>query len=60
VPLVDMAWVVLLRWRIGQPFYQGDTNHFSHRLVRQGLSRTKAVMLIWLIAGVTPAISLLF
>lgn len=50
VPLGDMIWVVLLRWRKGQPFYVGDTNHLSHRLVRAGLSKTAAVMLIWLIA----------
>ena len=37
IPLLDMVWVVVLRWRIGQPFYQGDTNHLSHRLVRRGL-----------------------
>ena len=39
IPLLDLVWVVLLRWRIGQPFYQGDTNHLSHRLVRRGLTR---------------------
>jgi UDP-GlcNAc:undecaprenyl-phosphate/decaprenyl-phosphate GlcNAc-1-phosphate transferase len=50
VPLLDMAWGVVLRWRIGQPFYQGDNNHLSHRLVRRGLSRTQAVMVIWSIA----------
>jgi UDP-GlcNAc:undecaprenyl-phosphate GlcNAc-1-phosphate transferase len=50
VPLADMVWVVLLRWRIGQPFYQGDTNHLSHRLVRRGLTCTQAVMVIWLAA----------
>jgi len=48
VPLVDLAWVVILRWRRGQPFYVGDTNHLSHRLVRLGLSQTTAVLLIWL------------
>ncbi len=52
LPLADLVWVVLLRWRLGQPFYQGDTNHLSHRLVRRGLSRTQAVMLIWLVAAV--------
>jgi UDP-GlcNAc:undecaprenyl-phosphate GlcNAc-1-phosphate transferase len=51
VPLVDLVWVVLLRWRAGQPFYQGDTNHLSHRLVRRGLTRTQAVLVIWLVAG---------
>jgi len=47
VPLVDLVWVVLLRWRLRRPFYQGDTNHLSHRLVRRGLSRTLAVLVIW-------------
>jgi len=50
LPLADMVWVVLLRWRIGQPFYQGDTNHLSHRLVRRGLTRTQAVLVIWFVA----------
>jgi UDP-GlcNAc:undecaprenyl-phosphate GlcNAc-1-phosphate transferase len=50
LPLVDLVWVVVLRWRIGQPFYQGDTNHLSHRLVRRGLTRTQAVLVIWLAA----------
>jgi UDP-GlcNAc:undecaprenyl-phosphate GlcNAc-1-phosphate transferase len=50
IPLADMVWVVLLRWCIGQPFYQGDTNHLSHRLVRRGLTRTQAVLVIWLAA----------
>ena len=51
VPLLDLAWVVILRWRMGQPFYVGDTNHLSHRLVRAGLSKTTAVLLIWLAAA---------
>jgi hypothetical protein len=40
-----------VRWRIGQPFYQGDTNHLSHRLVRAGLSRFQAVVLLWFAAA---------
>lgn len=47
VPLTDLVWVVILRWRLGQPFYVGDNNHLSHRLVRRGFSRTEAVLLIW-------------
>ena len=50
VPLLDLAWVVMLRWRSGKPFYVGDTNHLSHRLVRRGFSRVAAVVLIWLLA----------
>jgi len=55
VPLLDMAWVVILRWRIGQPFYQGDTNHLSHRLTRAGLSRTMAVLVVWIAAALIGA-----
>ncbi len=59
VPLLDMAWVVILRWRKGQPFYIGDTNHLSHRLVRRGLTRTQAVLLIWLIAAAVGGLAYL-
>jgi UDP-GlcNAc:undecaprenyl-phosphate GlcNAc-1-phosphate transferase len=50
VPLADLAWVVILRTRARKPFWIGDTNHLSHRLVRAGMSRTRAVLVIWLIA----------
>jgi len=59
VPLADLVWVVLLRSRKGQPFYVGDTNHLSHRLVRIGLSPVRAVLLIWLIAAVVGGIAFL-
>lgn len=57
VPLGDLSWVVLLRWRIGQPFYVGDNNHLSHRLVRSGYSKQKAVLLIWLLSTILGALS---
>ena len=56
VPLLDMVWVVLLRWRIGQPFYQGDNNHLSHRLVRTGLTQPMAVLVIWILAALIGAL----
>lgn len=59
VPLADLAWVVVLRWRAGKPFYIGDTNHLSHRLVRNGLSRSQAVLVIWLLAAAAGAMSFL-
>ena len=60
VPLADLVWVVILRWRMGKPFYVGDNNHLSHRLVRAGLSRTRAVLLIWLIAAAVGALAFLW
>jgi UDP-GlcNAc:undecaprenyl-phosphate GlcNAc-1-phosphate transferase len=59
VPLLDLAWVVTLRTLKRKPFYVGDTNHLSHRLVRAGLTKTKAVLLIWLLAAVLGALALL-
>ncbi len=60
IPLLDLVWVVLLRWRIGQPFYQGDTNHLSHRLVRRGLTRAQAVLVIWAAAEAVAFLACLF
>jgi UDP-GlcNAc:undecaprenyl-phosphate GlcNAc-1-phosphate transferase len=57
VPLADLAWVVMLRTRAGKPFWIGDTNHLSHRLVRAGLSRTRAVLVIWLLAAIIGAVA---
>ncbi len=59
IPLLDLAVVVLLRWRSGRPFYVGDTNHLSHRLVRRGLTQSSAVLLIWLAAAVLGAVAVL-
>ena len=58
VPLIDLVWVVIFRWKSGRPFYVGDTNHLSHRLVRRGWSRSGAVLLIWLLAAVTGGLAL--
>ncbi len=52
VPLFDTASVMWIRWQEGRPFFQGDTNHFSHRLVRLGLSVREACLTIYLLAMV--------
>ena len=57
IPLVDLAQVVILRTLNRRPFWIGDTNHLSHRLVRAGLSRTRAVLVLWLIAAIIGAIA---
>ena len=60
VPLGDLAWVVLLRWCAGRPFYLGDTNHLSHRLARRGLSPAQSVLVIWLLAAALGALAYLW
>jgi UDP-GlcNAc:undecaprenyl-phosphate/decaprenyl-phosphate GlcNAc-1-phosphate transferase len=57
VPLGDLVWVVILRWRAGKPFYIGDTNHLSHRLVRRGQTPARAVLVIWLLSAVAGGLA---
>ena len=59
VPLADLVSVVILRWKIGQPFWVRDTNPLSHRLVRAGCSPTGAVIGIWFMAAVAGALAFL-
>jgi UDP-GlcNAc:undecaprenyl-phosphate/decaprenyl-phosphate GlcNAc-1-phosphate transferase len=57
IPLLDLAQVSLFRTLNKKPFWIGDTNHLSHRLVRAGLNRTQAVLVLWLAAIVIGVIA---
>ncbi len=60
IPLIDLAQVVLLRTLNKKPFWIGDTNHLSHRLVRAGFSKTRAVLMFWLAAAIVGCVAFLF
>ncbi|MCX7933859.1 MAG: undecaprenyl/decaprenyl-phosphate alpha-N-acetylglucosaminyl 1-phosphate transferase [Planctomycetota bacterium] len=55
IPVFDMISVICVRWQQGKPLWQGDTNHFSHRLVRLGMSRREAVLAIYLLGLIMGA-----
>ena len=59
VPLADLAQVVILRTLNRKPFWIGDTNHLSHRLVRAGFSQTRAVLILWLVAAMIGVLATL-
>jgi UDP-GlcNAc:undecaprenyl-phosphate GlcNAc-1-phosphate transferase len=48
VPLYDTATVILIRLRAGRSPFVGDKSHFSHRLVELGMTKTQAVLTIYL------------
>jgi UDP-GlcNAc:undecaprenyl-phosphate/decaprenyl-phosphate GlcNAc-1-phosphate transferase len=50
VPLFDTLAVIVIRLRDHKPIYVGDHNHISHRFVRMGLSRKRAVQAVHLMA----------
>ena len=60
VPLADLASVVILRTSRGIPFWVGDTNHLSHRLVRSGWSKPAAVALLWSAGAMAGVVCHLF
>ncbi|MFW5857177.1 MAG: glycosyltransferase family 4 protein [Planctomycetota bacterium] len=51
IPLFDTASVLVIRWRRGAPLMQGDRNHFSHRLVRLGMTQREAVLTIYILTA---------
>lgn len=59
VPIFDTASVVWIRWRNHRPIFIGDKNHFSHRLVSFGMSQSKAVFFIYLVAGLMGLLAIL-
>jgi len=48
VPLYDATTVVFIRLRQGRSPFVGDKSHFSHRLVELGMTKTQAVLTIYL------------
>ena len=52
VPLFDTLSVIYIRFRSGDHIMKGDKRHFSHRLVRVGMTSRQAVEFIYLVAGV--------
>jgi len=48
VPLYDFISVTILRLRQGKSPFIGDTQHFSHRLKKRGLTDTQTVLTLYL------------
>lgn len=46
VPLFDVATVLWIRTKLGQPWFKADRNHFSHRLLALGLSEWQSLTVI--------------
>jgi UDP-GlcNAc:undecaprenyl-phosphate GlcNAc-1-phosphate transferase len=53
IPLYDFMSVVLIRLSQGKSPLVGDLQHLSHRLVRRGLSKRAAVLVIHGLTGIT-------
>ncbi len=56
IPIYDFLSVILLRLRSGVSPFVGDNRHFSHRLIKRGLTKRQTVLTIYL-ASTGTAIS---
>jgi UDP-GlcNAc:undecaprenyl-phosphate GlcNAc-1-phosphate transferase len=60
VPILDTTLVTIVRLLDGRPVYQGGRDHTSHRLVYQGLSEKRAVVLLAVISAALGMTSLFY
>ena len=51
VPILDTCVAVLSRLRRGISPFQGGRDHLSHRLIRAGLARPVAAIMLWVLSG---------
>jgi UDP-GlcNAc:undecaprenyl-phosphate GlcNAc-1-phosphate transferase len=59
IPIFDTLSVIFIRIKNKKSIFEGDKNHFSHRLVSLGLSQQQAVLLIYLVCISTGISTLL-
>jgi UDP-GlcNAc:undecaprenyl-phosphate GlcNAc-1-phosphate transferase len=50
LPLYDLGFVTIMRMRQGRPLFRKSPDHFVFRLMRQGYSATKAIVVMYLLA----------
>ncbi len=51
IPFLDLVLAIIRRTRRGQAFYQPDKEHLHHRMLEIGHSHRRAVVIMWLWAG---------
>jgi UDP-GlcNAc:undecaprenyl-phosphate GlcNAc-1-phosphate transferase len=59
VPLLDVSVAILRRFLRNQSVFSADRRHIHHRLVEQGLTPRKAVMVLYLFAAAVAAAAIL-
>ena len=47
IPIVDVAWQIVNRWRQGRSMNEGDRGHLHYRLQDMGWSQPRIVYLYW-------------
>jgi UDP-GlcNAc:undecaprenyl-phosphate GlcNAc-1-phosphate transferase len=59
IPLLDVALSVLRRFLSNRPIFSPDKGHIHHKLLDQGLSPKKAVLILYAVSALPAAVALL-
>jgi UDP-GlcNAc:undecaprenyl-phosphate GlcNAc-1-phosphate transferase len=51
IPILDLVWVILRRWREGGSIKIADRKHLHHRLIDAGLSHRNAVLVYYFLTA---------
>jgi UDP-GlcNAc:undecaprenyl-phosphate GlcNAc-1-phosphate transferase len=59
IPILDVAWQIINRLRLGHSPFSGDRGHLHHRLLDLGLSQRRVVLLFYLLCATFGALALI-
>ncbi len=59
IPILDVAWQIINRLRLGRSPFLGDRGHLHHRLLDLGLSHRRVVFLFYLLCAVFGTLALI-
>lgn len=60
VPIFDVAWSIVRRWRTGMKIFSGDDRHLHFRLMRARMSQPTVVLFLSLLSLAFGSVSLFF
>ncbi|NIN69517.1 MAG: undecaprenyl/decaprenyl-phosphate alpha-N-acetylglucosaminyl 1-phosphate transferase, partial [Anaerolineae bacterium] len=59
IPILDVAWQIINRLRLGRSPFLGDRGHLHHRLLDLGFSQRRVVLLFYLLCATFGALALI-
>ena len=59
IPILDVAWQIINRLRLGRSPFLGDRGHLHHRLLDLGLSQRRVVLIFYLLCAAFGALALI-
>lgn len=59
IPILDVAWQIVNRLRLGRSPFLGDRGHLHHRLLDLGLSQRRVVLLFYVLCAVFGLLALI-